>query len=284
MGEPREQSGSGAVLVSSLLFCGLVAFSGVVFPVSVSAQEIKTSPSSTAQPQEEYLGGQEVEITKPIIWSLRQEYFNLQGDAWGNVLIFRADRVVLKGNRLTRKRGSIFRFDIPITVNNNGQNTRAGLGDIYLQDILIPYSNPKFALGAGAALTLPTATDARFGRGKWIASPIVAPVLLFQKRGFLVWKLQDYISFAGDSKRPDVHNFSVRPIFVWRFHQRWWTQIEAESVTDFEKANHTSFWTGVALGRMMNRKTGVWVKPEIGLGPYRPFDFAIRLSVFSVKP
>lgn len=266
------------------VFLALSATSCVMFAMSAFAQDAKPSPAPGQTRQEENLGGQEVEITKPVVWSLRQEYFNLQRGAWSNVLIFRSDRVLLKKSHLTLKRGAILRFDVPLTVNSNGQSTRAGLGDISLQYILIPYISPKFALGAGSGLVLPTATDARFGKGKWIAAPILAPIFLFRKKGFLVWKLQDYVSFAGDGKRPDVHYLSVYPIFVWRFHRRWWTQIEAESTTNFQNSNHTGFWTSVALGRMMSRKMGVWLKPQIGLGPYRPFDFAIRLSVFSIKP
>lgn len=113
--------------------------------------------------------------------------------------------------------------------------------------------------------------------------PIAAPDLLFRKKGFLVVKLQDSISFAGDSKRPYIHSFSAYPTFVWRFRHWWWTQIETESVTDFKHSNHTGFWTGVALGRMLSRRKGVLLKPQIGRGPYRPLNFAIRLSDCSVK-
>lgn len=218
-----------------------------------------------------------------MIWSVRQEYYNLQGDAWNDRLLLRADRVLLTKNRMTWRRGSIFRVDLPLAVSGNGQSLKAGLGDIYVQDILIPYISRKFAFGAGSGFKLPTATDARLGTGKWVVAPMAAPVWLFRKKGFLVLKLQDSISFAGDSKRPDIHAFSAYPIFVWRFHHWWWTQVEAESVTNFKNSNHTGLWTGGALGRMLSRRKGVFVKPQIGWGPYRPFDFAIRVSVFSVK-
>lgn len=262
----------------------LLAVSTPGFQAAAHAQE-KKAPAAPApqEPQEENLGGQEVEITKPVIWSLRQEYYNLQGDAWNDLLILRADRIVLKGYRATRRRGSILRMDVPLSVNDNGQSTKAGLGDIYTQAILIPYLGRKFTLGAGSGLTLPTATNARLGKGKWIASPIVAPLWIFGRKGFLVVKIQDYVSFAGDSKRPDVQNFSVYPIFVRRFHRRWWTQIETESITDFERSGHTGFRSALALGRMLTRRKAVWIKPEIGWGAYRPFDFAIKLSVLSVK-
>jgi hypothetical protein len=85
---------------------------------------------------------------------------------------------------VTRRRGSILRLDVPLAVNNNGQSTQAGLGDTYVQDILIQYLSRKFALGAGSGLTLPTATNRKLRTGKWIASPIAAPLWIFGRRDF----------------------------------------------------------------------------------------------------
>lgn len=85
---------------------------------------------------------------------------------------------------MTRRRGPILRMDVPLAANGNGQSTQAGLGDIYSQAILIPYLTRKFAIGAGSGLTLPTATKARLGKGKWVAAPIVAPLWLFGRKGF----------------------------------------------------------------------------------------------------
>ena len=161
---------------SLLLLIILFAAAGAIFPISVSAQEKKPSPLPAPQTQEENLGGQEVEITKPVIWSTREEYYNLQGDAWNNLLLIRADRVVLRKSPVTRRRGSILRMDVPLSVNNNGQSTQAGLGDIYAQAILIPYFSRKFAFGAGSGLALPTPTHVRLGTGQWTASPLAAPL------------------------------------------------------------------------------------------------------------
>jgi hypothetical protein len=201
---------------------------------------------------------------------------------------------------MTRRKGSVLRVDVPFAVNGGGQSaasvgdievpvattgqgTRAGLADIYFQAILIPYFGKKFAVGAGSGISFPTATNARLGTGKWVASPILAPLWIFRKKGFLVVKLQEYVSFAGNSQRPDIDYFSTYPIFVWRFHRRWWVQLETESRTNFQESNQTGFKSGFALGRMVTRTKGVWVKPEIGWGKYRPYDFAVKISALSVR-
>lgn len=279
-------------LIVLLLACG--------FPTASSAQATKPSVTPVPQPEQENIGGQDFEITKPVIWSLREEYYNLKGGGWNNLFIIRADRLVLRKTALTSGRGSVLRVDVPFAVNggsqsvanigdievptaNTTQGTRAGLGDIYFQAILIPYLSRKFAIGTGSGVSFPTATNARLGTGKWIASPIVAPLWIFGKKGFFVVKLQDYVSFAGNNMRPNVNYLSTYPIFVWRFHRRWWTQLETESRTNFENSNQTGFKSGVALGLMVTRKKGVWVKPEVGWGKYRPYDFAIKISMLSVR-
>ncbi|MDE3137172.1 MAG: hypothetical protein KGL59_11405 [Acidobacteriota bacterium] len=284
-----------------LVLAGLSVFAGGVFPDSVFAQATKPSSTPAPQQQEENLGGREVELVKPVIWTLREEYYDLQGGAWNNLFIVRADRLVLRKSPMTRRRGSVLRLDVPFAVtgggqsaaslgdievpaaNPTGQGTHAGLGDIYFQAILIPYFSRKFAIGAGSGISFPTATNARLGTGKWVASPIVAPLWRFGKNGFLLVKLQEYVSFAGNNQRPNINYFSTYPIFVWRFRHRWWTQLETESRTNFEKSSQTGFKSGVALGYMITRTKGVWVKPEIGWGKYRPYEFAVKNSVLSVR-
>jgi hypothetical protein len=267
-----------------LLVLLVFVIAGLPFALPASAQAGKPSPAPAQQPQvEENLGGQEDEVVKPVIWSLREVYWNMKGDVWTDWLYFRADKILFRKNKLTGGRGSILRLDFPVAVNSNGRNMRAGLGDIYLQDVLIPYASSKFMFGAGSGLTLPTATDSRLGEGKWVVSPLVAPLWRFPKKGFLLVKLQDYISFAGDSERPDIHRLSVRPVFVWRFQRRWWTQIEGESITNFVGSSRPWFWNGVALGRMTTSRIGLWVQPQVAWGPYRPFDFALRVNLYSVK-
>jgi len=39
----------------------------------------------------------------------------------------------------------------------------------------------------------------------------------------------------------------------------------------------------VAIGRMLNRNMGVWIKPEVPWGPHREGDFTLKLSFFYVK-
>jgi hypothetical protein len=226
--------------------------------------------------------GQDVDPTKPVFWNVREEYYNLRGDAWTNAIILRSDKLILKNNRWGGKRGIILRFDLPFVIAGQGDTT-GGLGDLYAQFVYIPYLTRKFAFAAGSGLFLPTATDQRLGTGKWTAAPIVAPVWFFPKKGFFFIKLQDNISFAGDDHRSEVHFFSTNPVLVWKLRTPWWIQVDSEVKTNLENSGHTGFNSGFLVGRMFGRHLGVWAKPEVSWGHYRDGDFTVKTSMFWVK-
>jgi hypothetical protein len=219
------------------------------------------------------------------VWSIREEYYNLRGDSWSNVLIFRSDRAFFKGRpRLGGKTGLLTRFDLPVAVNHHAGETRAGLGDLYLQVLYLPYLTRKFGFAAGTGLYLPTATDERLGTGKVIVAPVVAPIWFFPERGFFFLKLQDQISVAGDPDRPDLHYFTTTPLLVWRVKRKWWVQFDTEAKTQIRASGHTGYKSGFLIGRVLKGRTAVWVKPEVGWGRYREIDFAIKTSIFRVRP
>jgi hypothetical protein len=58
--------------------------------------------------------GDDSDPTRPVRWSLREEYYNLPGPAWNNAFIFRVDRAVFKERlRPLGKSGVLTRLDIP---------------------------------------------------------------------------------------------------------------------------------------------------------------------------
>ena len=243
--------------------------------------QAQTSPTPTPLPPD--VAGEDSDPTRPIVWSLREEFYG-RGDSWNNVLIFRSDRAFLAGrSRLAGKRGILTRFDLPLAVAHQGVMTKAGLGDLYAQIFLVPYLTPKRAFVVGSGFTLPTATDRLLGTGKFQLAPALGPVWFFPKRGFFFLKLQDYISVAGDDTRRDVHYLSATPLLVWRLKNKpYWMQLDGETKTDFQNHDRTAFKAGFLLGRMVKRR-GFWIKPEVYWGPTREADFAIKIGFFSVR-
>ena len=228
--------------------------------------------------------GDDSDPTRPVVWSLREEYYNLPGEAWNNAFLLRVDRVVFKERpRPLGKSGILTRLDLPFVVAHRADGTSAGLGDIYAQALLLPHLKRKFVIAAGSGVFLPTATNKRLGRGKLTIAPVVAPVWFIPKRGFFFVKVQDYFSVAGDNDRPDLHYMTITPLLVWRLKGKpYWIQLDAETQTDWKADAHTGYKTGFLFGRMLKRR-GAWIKVEVGMGPHRVQSLSIKTSIFKVR-
>jgi hypothetical protein len=265
-----------------MLFAGTFTRGGIliIFLCVIAAAQAGPSPTIAPPPPV----GDDSDPTRPVAWSLREEYYNLPGQAWTNAFLFRVDRAYLKERpQPLGHRGLLTRVDIPFVVAHRPDGTTAGLGDIYAQALLLPYSKGKFVLAAGSGVSLPTATNRRLGTGKLTIAPAVAPVWFIPKRGFFLVKVQDFFSVAGAGRRPGLNYMTVTPLLVWRLKDKpYWVQLDAETQTNWNAEAHTGYKTGFQVGRM-TRKRGIWIKVEVGMGPHRVQTLAIKTSMFKVR-
>ncbi len=216
----------------------------------------------------------DVDITRPVLFNVREEYYKLSGDAWRDALIFRTDVIKVAKNM-------ILRFDVPLMGTNVGKGTDYGLGDIYGQAVYFPYRSDGFFFGIGSGLTVPSATENTLGTGKWQVSPLAAPGWWFKDpRALFFIKVQDYVSFAGQSDRADIHYMTVTPTYIVRLSSKWWVGADTEGKANWENSDKWSFKSGVYILRLWTRSFGTWVKPEIPWGPNREGDFNIKVSFF----
>jgi hypothetical protein len=263
---------SRSIWVTWLAFCG-----GNQFPAYAQG-----GPTTTPIPAE--VRGEDSDPTRPVVWSLREEFYNLRGSPWTNQFIFRSDRAFFRDRpRLGGKRGWLTRIDFPFAVAHRPNETQGGLGDIYAQILYVPYLKNAFAFAGGTGVFFPSATDRFLGAGKWTIAPVVAPVWFFPKKGLFFVKFQGYSSFAGQSNRPDQHYMTVTPLLVWRTGKKWWIQIDSESKTDFERSCRSYGKSSFLVGRMVKNRVGIWIKSEVYYGGFREADFAIKTSIFRVK-
>ena len=228
--------------------------------------------------------GDDSDPTRPVVWSLREEYYNLPGQAWNNAFLFRVDRAVFKERlRPLGKSGVLTRLDIPFVVAHRRDGTSAGLGDIYAQALVLPYRRGKFVWVAGSGVFLPTATSRTLGTGKLTIAPVIAPVRFIPKRGFFLIKVQGYFSVAGAGDRPDLHYMTITPLLVWRLKDKpYWIQLDGETRTNWNAHARTGLKTSFLLGRITKRRA-VSIKFEVGLGPHRTEIFAIKTTIFKVR-
>ena len=229
-------------------------------------------------------GGADTDPTKPVLFSLRNEFYRLRGDAWQNVFLVRADALLIGKTELPgHARGIILRADVPIPTLHNGTNTHTGLGDLYGQALVVPHLSRPFTVALGTGLGVPTATSQTLGSGKWVLAPAIVPVWFFPKRGFAFVKFQDWFSFAGHAARPSVHYLTVTPALLWRVSRRSWTLVDAESRTDWQNGARTWAKAGVLAGTMLSPRNGVTLKLEVPFGASRPGDWTLKAVLFRTR-
>jgi len=217
--------------------------------------------------------------TRAVFFSVRNEYSNLLGDDWGHALILRSDRALLKQHeRLGGKVGLLTRFDLPVVATGVGEQTQVGLGDTYAQATHVPWLTRRFALAMGAGVTFPTATDSTLGFGKWQFAPIVAPLWFFPRgKGFVLLRLHQHVSFAGDAARRDVNYLQTVQTVMYNFKKGWWVLFDTEARTDWQDHQRVSFRSGVELGHVVVKRMGLSVKPDIPWGANRTGDWTVKL-------
>jgi hypothetical protein len=266
---------------------GLVVL--LLLAATVSAQDTPQTPptppaqqpaSGQVQAPASDQGGADSNPLGVVLLQLRNEYYQLSNGNWEDAFIIRSDRAFLRRNRWGGKVGILTRFDLPFVTAQIGSSTHAGLGDLYGQVTHVPFLTPQFGLFWGGGLSIPSATYKTLGSGKWEVAPLGGPVYFFgRRRGLAFIKIQEFISFAGDSTRPDIRYLLVTPLVMWHFSRMTWMEFQEESHTDQLSSNSTWYKGGVKLGHMFNRKFGAWVMPEVLWGGSRPGNFNLKFSL-----
>jgi hypothetical protein len=203
--------------------------------------------------------------TRPIFFSIRPEFYRIADQSWRSLLIARYDQAVVRRRRwFSGKRGLLLRFEAPLAVASTAPgDTSAGLGDLYGQVLLVPLISGRFGVVAGTGLSIPTATNARLGSGKWTLAPVVAPLWFMPGGGLAYLKVQEFMSIAGAADRADVNFLLVTPTVIRRVGRSSWILADTETRTDWQRDGTTSVKSGIQFGRILPDGIGLWVKPEI---------------------
>ena len=255
-----------------------------VAPLSICAQDADVSDAADETALDMDSVGADTNPMNPVAFSVRDDFYKVSGEAWKNAVIFRYDQLILEhADLFGHQKGIILRGEVPLVSTHSNGTTRTGLGDLYGQALLIRATEGPFVFAFGTGLVFPTATGDTLGRGKWIIAPALVPALFFPHQGYAYVKVQDWISFAGDSGRPDVHYLTVTPTFLWRVAKAWWMLVDGESYTDWEMNDQTSFKAGFLIGHMLTPTIGVSLKAEFPFGGHRQGDWILKAVLFLTR-
>jgi len=219
--------------------------------------------------------------TRSILFSVRPEFYKADNGAWRQLVVARYDRAVVRKRRwFSGKRGMLLRGELPLAAAGaSNLPAQAGLGDAYGQVLIVPRLTRRFAYVVGSGLSMPTATDPLLGSGKWIAAPAAAPIWFLGRRGMVYVKLQNFTSFAGDARRPDVNFLLITPTVISSIGRGYWLMADTETRTDWRLDGRTGVKSGLQVGHVLTRRVGVWVKPEIWWGPNRAGQWNLKTGI-----
>jgi hypothetical protein len=237
-------------------------------------------PEHEPADQAEAAGEAEANPTRAVLFSIRPEFYAVNGDVRQSSLILRYDYTAFRQRRwLPGKRGVVLRVDAPITAaRGSASRTRVGLGDTYAHLLLTPYLTSRFAWVVGSGIIAPTATDEQLGGGKWLVAPATGP-LWFLRGGLAFVKVQSLHSVAGDAQRPDVRALLITPLFMHTLSRRTWLLVDSESKTNLRPGGRTDLRSGVQVGWALKSAVGLWVKPEIWWGPNRNGRWNLKTGI-----
>jgi hypothetical protein len=244
---------------------------------SVPAQ----TPQSPADPSAATLKN-DTNPTRPVLFSLRPEFYHPSAEVTQAALIVRYDQASLRQRRwLPGRRGVILRFELPLAVTSvDDATTQAGLGDAYVQLLVAPYFTRTFAVVVGTGLLAPTASGDLLGTGKWVLAPAAGPVWFFPGRGMVFVKVQHLVSVAGNAQRSDLNALLVTPTIIHTVGERWWVLADSETKTNrLSGRTRTGVKSGLQLGRSLATGFGVWVKPELFWGPNRDGGWNLKFGM-----
>jgi len=219
--------------------------------------------------------------TRPILFSVRPEFYNAGGGVSRSLFIVRYDAAMTRRRRwLGGKRGLLLRFEMPLaSAGAPSRGVENGLGDAYGQVLLVPYLSGRSAFVVGSGLSMPTATGDSLGSGKWTIAPAAAPVWFIRGRGMAYVKVQNLSSFAGDAARPTFNFLLITPTLIATVGRRAWILVDTETKTDWRSGGRTGVKSGVQIGRILADGLGLWLKPEVWWGRNRGGEWNIKTGI-----
>ncbi|MBI5363683.1 MAG: hypothetical protein HZA53_10930 [Planctomycetes bacterium] len=175
------------------------------------------------------------------------------------------------------------RTKLPFAVSDAAGGTDSGLGDISVRWNWIADVTLTDAWLVGFDLMLDTASEDVLGRGKNIGAPVVTRAWFLNATTIFAPTLQENVGFGGDSARADVNETLIDLYFVkTAADKKSWLTVDPTVVLDWENDAvpvTLEVEYGWNLGGAFGGALNAFVRPGIGIGSDRPFDWNLEAGV-----
>jgi len=209
---------------------------------------------------------------------LKYQFQNFAGGYLHAVPVIRADYAITPAVS--------FRFDLPIMVfdpKSPTAKTETGIGDVVLSMTFVRPVSKKLVLAFVPLFSLPTATHASMGSGKYSFKPLFAMVTPIGKWGGFVQVIEYRKSFAGDSARSGINELSLKPIILKSFTsgimKGYYLNPKAEIIVDFEHNNDATLQMGAEFGKALNKNIVLFAVPTFHVAGTKRESFKLEVGM-----
>jgi len=162
----------------------------------------------------------------------------------------------------------------------NGTSSISGLGDVDARLLYLPVVRSNFALATGLEAAFNTASQPELGSGHTTLGPQVF-IVLFNPlgAGTVFAPAYQYVFSVGDSDtRSDVSRSQIDLFFVWLAgNKKHWGVFDPQIVFDHESGQEFGL-IEAEIGQMMFGATSSYIRPGVGIGGDRPYDWNIEVG------
>lgn len=158
-----------------------------------------------------------------------------------------------------------------------------GMGDLNLRVNYLPYVTSKRALLVALEANFDTAKEMWLGRGKNTVSPMLCYAFFLPNNFIFAPAYQHNISVSGDDSRADINEGYLDFYMVKTTKNKYqWLVLDPHLIIDYENDNHVSGTVEVEAGSLVGRMLGgvgsVYLRPGVGFGDYRIYNWNIQLG------
>ncbi len=230
--------------------------------------------TATAQ-EEDNTGTNPVNFTYDF--SMAMEVQSLEGDNSYTRTAF-GYSIPLSKTASARFRG--YKVDLSLG-SGSSASTTTGFGDMDARLLWVPLVSQKQALAFGLEATFNTASQSILGTGKTTLGPqaFLAFFNPFGLKGSILAPAYQYVfDVGGDESRAEISRSAIDLYFVLVApNKKRWGTINATAVIDHEK--DVEYGTiKVNAGQLMVGPISSFIKPGIGIGADRPYEWNIEFG------
>lgn len=179
-----------------------------------------------------------------------------------------------------------FRFrvrqqSLSLDPDSNGTSTEvSGRGDWDARVLYVPLVRKWGAIATGLEGFFDTASNKLLGSGKTSLGPQIFLVKFRAPFGaaLMAPAYQEVFSIAGSDSRADVARSQFDFFYLWMAKsKKWWTLADPQLVVDHEKDIEFGF-IDLEYGRMMFAGLSSYIRPSIGIGDKRPYEWSAEFG------